>query len=63
MRDAETACQFEEFVLVHGREVFDGLLAVRRSVEGPEWKPRWMDCILYQSKVRAVLRTRFESES
>jgi hypothetical protein len=61
MKTAEDQAKFEAFAAVHGRAVWDELLAPeRKRRRQPDWRPTsFMEGLALQSQVSKILRERF----
>jgi hypothetical protein len=62
MKQVTDAMAFEDFAARHRQEVWDEVLAPVRGAKGePNWYPsRFLDGLLYQSRVSKILRERFK---
>jgi hypothetical protein len=63
MKTAEEEAKFEAFAVVHGRAVWDEVLAPERKRRGqPDWRPSsFMEGMGYQAKIRKILREQFKA--
>jgi hypothetical protein len=60
LKDQETSEEFSRFEAAYGKVVWDQVLRPRREAEGnPNWRPRWMEGISYQTQVNKILREQF----
>jgi hypothetical protein len=53
---------FRPFAAKHRQAVWDEVLKPRRELEGPNWRPNWIEGMAYQSEVYRILRERFRAE-
>jgi hypothetical protein len=60
MKKQEELDEFERFVAVHGKAVWQEVLKPRPEAEGdPNWRPSWMEGVRYQTQVNKILWEQF----
>jgi hypothetical protein len=53
---------FGPFAAKHRQAVWDEVLKARREMEGPKWRPSWIEGMAYQAEVFRILQERFRED-
>ena len=59
IKQQEELEEFSRFEAAYGKAMWQEVLKPRREVEGPNWRPSWMEGVSYQTQVNKILRQKF----